>query len=183
MNAVSAFPPQADDDRWDVAVHAAQLWRASVIDALARSEAVVSETLLVLAAAPQRGGSVKLHQLLGQRLDELEKALKPSGAFSAEGKAALPKLIAFRQFEELRAALCHGVATVTLDRKGHWFVLIKLLSLGQHGAQRANIAFDQHEAAKLLAEIQSCGQQLASLLGSVRAAVKKSPQQTTKTAP
>lgn len=177
MNAVSTFPSQADDDLWDVAIHAAQLWRASVIDVLARSEAVVSETLLVLAAAPERGRSVKLNQLLGQRLDELEKALKPNGAFSAEGKAALPKLLAFRQFEDLRAALCHGVATVTVDRKRRWVMLIKLLSLGQHGPKRTTIAFDQHEAAEMLVEIQSCGQQLASALGNVRAAVKKPPQQ------
>lgn len=182
MNAISPIAPALSDALWEAATHSAQLWRATVIDVLAQSEAVVSETLLVLAAAPKRGSSVKLHQLLGQRLDELEKALKANGAFGVEGKAALPKLTAFRQYEELRAALCHGVVKVTLDRKRQWVVLIKLLSLAQNGTKRIVMTFEQQEAAAVLAEILSCGQQLSCALGHVRAAVKKPPQQATPSA-
>lgn len=182
MNAVSSLAPTADDSLWESAAQSAQLWRANVIDALAKSEAVVSETLLALVDAPQRGSTVKLHQLLGQRLDELEKALKPGGAFSVEGKTALPKLTAFRHYEDLRAALCHGVATVALDRKQQWILLIKLLSLGGNGAKRAVVIYEQQDAEALLAEIVSCGQQLSCALGNVRAAVKRASQQPIVTA-
>ncbi len=176
MSAITPVAELSNDALWDKAVVAAQLWRANVIDALAQSEAVVSETLVVLASVPQRGQSVKLNQLLGQRLDELEKAFKPKGAFDVEGKAALPKLKDFRQYEQLRAALCHGVATVTLDRSRHWVLIIRLLSLGTAGPQRVAVAVDQEEAARLIAEIRACGQRLSSSLGNVRAAVKASPQ-------
>lgn len=181
MNAISVIEPPTSDDPWMKGTRAAEQWRAMVIDSIAQAEAVVSETLLVLAAAPRRGASVKLHQLLGQRLDELEKALKLGGAFAAEGKAALPKLLAFRQYEDLRAALCHGVAKVTLDRKHNWVLAIRLLSLGQNGAKRSVMLFDQEEAAALLAEVRACGQQLACALGHVRAIVKKAPQQASST--
>ncbi len=176
MSAILPVTELSNDALWEKAKNAAQLWRANVIDALAQSEAVVSETLLVLSGVPQRGQSVKLHQLLGQRLDELEKALKPAGAFAAEGKAALPKLIDFRRHEALRAALCHGVATVALDRQRKWVVIIKLLSLAGSGPQRVTVAIDQEEAARLLDDIQGCWQRLSAALGNVRAAVKTSPQ-------
>lgn len=177
MNAMSSIASAVCDDPWQAGLRSAQLWRATVIDTLARGEAIVSETLVVLASDAGRGKSIKLNRLLGQRLDELEKALKPSGPFGAEGKSALAKLTAFRKYEAHRAALCHGIAKVSIDDKRHWVLLIKLLSLGPSGSERIVMTFEQREAAILLAEIENCCQQLSCALGQVRAFVTKPAKQ------
>lgn len=187
MNAVTPFEPTLDTAVWDRATRAANQWRSEAIDVLAQGEALVTEMLLTLHAVHGRGTQVKLRQLLGQRLADLHDAIKTDGPFATEGKCAVTRLAKFREHESLRATLCHGVATVALDRQRRWIMVIKLAALDSSGAKRTKLVIDGDEAAPLLAELQADVRNLRSAMGQITAALKsttvaKAPQQPVVTA-
>lgn len=188
MNAATPIEPGLDIAVWDRATRAAHQWRGEAIDVLAQGEAVVTEMLLTLHAVPGRGNAVKLRQLLGQRLSDLQDALKVDGPFAAEGKGAVARLAKFREHESFRAALCHGVATVAIDRQRRWLLVMRLVALECSGAKRTTLVINGEEAAPLLAELSADVRNLRSAMGQITAALKtttaaKPPQQAVKTAP
>ncbi len=186
MNAVTPIEPSIDLG-WDRAIRAAHQWRGEAVDILAQGEALVTEMLVKLHSVPGRGGGVKMRQLLGQRLSDLQEAIGPDGPFGVEGKGALTRLTRFREHEALRAALCHGVATVLIDRQRRWMLLIKLVALDASGPKRTNFTIEQQESDALIERLQSDVRNLAFALGQINAALKKTvaekpPQQARKTA-
>ena len=187
MNAVTPVEPTLDTAVWDRATRAANQWRSEAIDVLAQGEAVVTEMLLTLHAVHGRGEKVKLRQLLGHRLADLHDAINTGGPFASEGKCAIGRLTKFREHESLRATLCHGVATIALDRQRRWLMVIKLAALDSSGVKRTRLVIEGDEAAPLLAELQADVRNLRSAMGQITAALKntgvaKPPQQSPKTA-
>lgn len=75
------------------------------MQAFAQAEAAVTKTLLFLSSAGERGKAVQLRHLLGQRLDDIARALGPGGGFVNEGSLAHAALMAFRTHGSLRARL------------------------------------------------------------------------------
>jgi len=173
MNAVTPIERASDTEIWDGPTRAAHQWRGQAIDIIAQGEALVTEALVRLHSVPGRGADVKLRQLLGQRLSDLQEAIEPGGPFADEGKGARARLAKFRKHEPLRSALCHGVATVLVDRHRRWLLVVKLVALDASGPKLTKLAIEQEESAALLERLQSDVRNLASALGQISAALKK----------
>ncbi len=170
MNALTNIVPALPPEPFDAARDEVNAWRGRCLDAFARAEEAVTETLLVLAET-ERGKAIRLQHLVGQRFDELNTVLGEGGAFAGESKAAANALAAFRQHDELRAFLCHGVANVTLDKHGRWTVVMRVIALRARKAARSHRAMEQGEAGQLADGLAKASQKLRSHLKRVRAKV------------
>lgn len=168
MNAISSFDTIVPRAPFEAARDAAAAWRGRCLDTFARSEAAVSETLLVLAMDKGRGPAVKLPHLVGQRYDALLKAIGPQAGFAEEGKAAAGAIVQFQQHGALRARLAHGTFTVTLDHRGHWHIVARVLTFRGNQEARDLFVAEQETAAQILAAIAKDGCRLRSTLGQLR---------------
>jgi hypothetical protein len=171
MNAILPVEAASGGDAWERAVRSANAWRGQALQCFAQAETAVSESLLVLAADPERGEQVRLRRPIGQRFEDLASAVGAGGPFAAEGSRASQALSAFRQNEALRSFLCHGIVKVAIDRNEEWVVLIKTLSFLGRKPERSTLALDEREAKALLAKMKALGRSLASALQSLRARI------------
>ncbi|MBY8823847.1 hypothetical protein [Sphingomonas colocasiae] len=171
MNAQTKIEPALPPEPFDAARDKVNALRGRCMDAFARAEEAVTETLLVMAET-ERGKAIRLQHLVGQRFDELNTALGEGGAFAGEGKAASATLAAFRQHDDLRAFLCHGVAKVTLDKHGRWTVVMRVLALRARKAARTHRAMEQDEVAQLADQLAKASRKLCSQLGDLQAKVR-----------
>lgn len=168
MNAISSVQAALPRAPFDVARDAAATWRGRCLGAFARSEAAVTETLLVLAAVEGRGALLKLPHLVGQRYDALAGAIGPTGAFAKEGKGAVGALTRFRRHDALRTFVAHGVFTVTLDYRSRWHLTARVLALRAGRESRDVFVTDEGEAADILRAVEEDGGNLGSALGQIR---------------
>lgn len=158
-----------DDDAWDAATSAANLWRGQMIQVFAQAEQAVSETLVTLAADTKRGAKVRLRRLVGQRFEDLSLALGEH--FRDEGKSAAEALANFRRHEYLRPALCHGAAKLALDRHGHWLIIVKLVDFRSRHVERKTETIEQREAEAMLGNLQRDTRNLRSALQSLQSRI------------
>lgn len=165
-------PALPDAAAWDSALAAANAWRGAALQCFARAETSVTELLLVMAEAPERGPQVKLQHLVGPRFDGLAAAIAPSGPFAAEGKTALPAVEAFRAVDTLRVMLAHANSKVTLDRGGRWTLVMRVVSFRARKAERTVLVIEEKEAKERLADLALRTSRLTSELGRVRSALK-----------
>lgn len=168
MNAITPIEAALTRAPFDATRNAAAEWRGRCLDVFARTEAAVTETLLLLAAVKKREAVVKLPHLVGQRYDALASVIAPAGAFAEEGKRAAGALAKFRQHDSLRAFIAHGVFVVTLDRRGRWHLVARVLALRGGRESRALFVTEEGEAAEILRALDKAGGDLGSALGQVR---------------
>ncbi len=173
MNAISSIETALPRIAFEAAQDAAAAWRGRCLDVFARSEAAVTETLLVLAAVKGRGTSLKLPHLVGQRYDALSHAIDAGGAFADEGTAAAQAVAEFRKHDGFRTQISHGVFTVTLDHRGQWHLISRVLALRTGRASRDLFVTEQTEAAAILALLEKDGSRLRSVLGQLRHSVRE----------
>jgi hypothetical protein len=170
MNAILPCRQAIDAAAWEAAVCEVNTWRGEALQHFAVAETAASETLFQMASLP-RGANVRLRRLVGQRFEDLRLAIGPDGPFAKEGRKAAEALAAFSQHERLRAALCHGMAKVALDRHGQWLVILKVLAFQGRVEDRSSTAFEKREAEAVLADLKAASQKLASSLQSLRARI------------
>lgn len=168
MNAISLIEPALPCAPFDAARDAVAAWRGRCLDAFARSEAAVTETLLVLAAVDERGSSLKLPHLVGQRYDALSNAIGVGGPFAEEGKSAAMYLNEFQTHNAFRTQISHGVFHVTLDHRSQWTVVARVLALRAGQPKRDVLVADRAEAFELLETLEMDGRRLGSALGQLR---------------
>ncbi|GAA4021151.1 hypothetical protein GCM10022280_22140 [Sphingomonas swuensis] len=173
MNAISSIETALPRIPFEAARDAAAAWRGRCLDVFARSEAAVTETLLVLAAVKGRGASLKLPHLVGQRYDALSHAIGAGGAFADEGTAVAQAVAEFRKHDGFRTQISHGVFTVTLDHRGQWHLVSRVLALRTGRASRDLFVTEQTEAAAILASLEKDGSRLRSVLGQLRHRVRE----------
>lgn len=173
MNAISSIETALPRLPFEAARDAAATWRGRCLDVFARSEAAITETLLVLAAVKGRGASLKLPHLVGQRYDALANAVGAGGAFADEGTAAAQAVAEFRKHDGFRTQISHGVFTVTLDHRGQWHLVCRVLALRTGSASRDLLVTDQTEAAAILVLLEKDGSRLRSVLGQLRHGVRE----------
>lgn len=168
MNAIGSFEAALPRAPFEAAREAAAAWRGRCLDLFARGEAAVTETLLLLAADDELGASIKLPHLVGQRYDSLSNAIGAEGAFADKGKSAASALERFRQHDALRALMAHGTFTVTLDHRGRWHIVVRVIALRAGRKTTDLLATEQEGAAEILATIEKDGARLRSTLGQLR---------------
>lgn len=159
---------KTDEDQWEHAIAQVNRWRGSCVQRFAQTETAVTETLLVLNAVPEKGPSVKLPHLIGQRFEALKFVLGPEGAFAKEGTIAHEAVTAFLVRERLRAFLCHGIAKVALERSGNWIAIFNLTTLRSLKCDRTQLVVTQVEANAILEELKLNGNKLRIALGNLR---------------
>lgn len=157
-----------EDERWTNAIAQVNSWRGDCVQSFAHSESAVTETLLILNHVPEKGTSVKLPHLIGQRFEALKLATGSAGPFAEDGVKAHEAISGFLIREQLRAFLCHGVAKVALERSGNWIVIFNLTTLRSQKCERTQLVVTQSEAKALLEEIRFSGNKLGAVLGNLR---------------
>ena len=85
MNAISSIDLPIEDLAWERAIAAVNAWRGNALQYFAQAEAAVSETLLAMAAVPEKGSAVRLRRLVGHRFEDLRAAVAGDGPFAAVG--------------------------------------------------------------------------------------------------
>lgn len=171
MDRETSAIPAGSNDQWLHALNAANAWRGRCLDLFARSEAAVSETLLVMANRSSNGTVAKLPHLVGHRFEELATLIGPTGVFAAEGNASAAALSAFRPHEGLRASLAHGVGKVVLDQQGNWLLVLRTLTFRSKQPERTVVVIEQNEADEIVKSLQSAGRKLVSELANLRCAL------------
>ncbi|MBD8736246.1 hypothetical protein [Sphingomonas sp. CFBP 13706] len=146
-------------------------WRGACIDAFVRAEAATTECLAVLAEVEGRGILVRLPHLVGQRLDALQAMIGVGCPFEGEGRPAATALERFREHDEFRSTLCHGVGNVTLDRRGCWTVVLRVAVLRTRRLARSVQLFTENEAELRRSIVAAASRDLRSRLGQVRASI------------
>lgn len=160
--------PTKNHDQWEDATAQVSRWRGDCLQSFTQSETAVTETLLILNAVKEKGASVKLPHLIGQRFEALRIAIGPEGPFAKDGKKAHEAISAFLVREQLRAFLCHGVAKVALERSGSWIAIFNLTTLRSQKCDRTQLVVTQVEANGILQEIKQSGNKLGTALGNLR---------------
>ena len=166
MTAHSPILAQGDHDAWAAATDAANAWRGEAIQLFAKAELAVSETLRALGEQPGKGAKVRLRRLVGQRFEDLATAL--SDLDSERRARASGSLARFRDLEEVRPYLCHGVAKVALDRRGFWIAILKLVDLRASRVSVHTRSFEEREARVLIEDLSKRTRDLLAALQSVR---------------
>lgn len=146
-------------------------WRGHTIHAFTRGETAVTDCLVALAEVKGRGSRISLPHLAGQRLEALSTAIRSGGPFEAEGGAAVPVLEEFRAQMELRNMLCHGAAQVTLDSKGRWTVVLRLVTFRSQRACREALVLTEAEAEEKRDRISRLSHQLCDRLAQTRSSL------------
>jgi hypothetical protein len=168
MNAQIQIESAVDDLLWGRIVQDVNAWRGACLQCFCTAEAGISETLLVLNSIADKGASVRLRHLIGQRFDDLAAAIGPEGVFAEEGKIAFKALEAFRTQEGLRTYLAHGVARISVERSGKWVLVFRQLSIRARQSDRTMLLMEEDEGIETLAEIKRKSQHLCSVLGNLR---------------
>ena len=134
-------------------------------------EMAVTETLLALSVVTPAGTTIRLRHLIGQRLEDLAAATALGGPFEEVGKAARSELLQYRErHEAFRNLLCHGFARVSVERTGHWVLVLRAVAVHAGKAERNTLVLDQSEALARLDSLKRDGGKLTSLLGQLRKA-------------
>ena len=141
------------------------------MDEFARAEAAVSEALLLLSEVPGRGEPVSLPHLVGQRFAALGELVSENGAFAAEGKGVAKSLAEWNVHHSFRSLLCHGTATVTVDHRGRWHLVLKMLTFRSGEAVREAMVVDEDEAAERLTALHASRQRLEGRLRGMTAGI------------
>nr|KMW32822.1 hypothetical protein BV87_00410 [Sphingobium yanoikuyae] len=147
---------------WPDLWQSASAWRGRMIEEFARAEAAVTEALIQLSNVPTKGKNINLPHLVGQRFAALAEAIGTDGPFAVEGKALSKALEEFIAFETLRATLCHGTQTITVDHKGRWHVTLRLQALRNGKVVRETLVLDENEAIERCKMIHAARQRLES---------------------
>jgi hypothetical protein len=149
---------------WSTASQNFSVWRNSGLECFAQAEVAVTHTLVSLAADPVRGTGVKLRHLFGQRLQDLETAIGPSGAFELLGKIPLQALLAFQSEANLRPFLAHSVAKIAVDRDGEWIAIMTHSSFKSKQLEKHKLMIEKTEALSRLKALQAKTQSLCAHL-------------------
>lgn len=174
MNAITLEPkPTLPDEPFIAAELRVNEWRGRCLGIFAKAEATVTDCLLALAAVEGRGQQVGLPYLVGQRLEALSSAFAVGAPFEVEGRPAARALAEYREHDALRPMLCHGVFTLTLDRRGTWTIVLRLTALRSRCASRETMVLTEAEAEAICNDLRRKWHQLSCQLGTVRASLRK----------
>jgi hypothetical protein len=158
-------------ERFDEATERVNTWRGQCLATLARAETAVTKCLpYVLARAAVRDRPKQIH-LIGQRYAALDAALASnswSGRHSAKALKAVREMAAYHH---LRVLLCHGTATISIDRRGTWISVWYIATLDASSIVNNVEVVTQDDAAKLAGALKRAGDRLCSLLANVQAEI------------
>lgn len=171
MNAITDIVPVAGTD-WNKIYDEVNAWRGLCLHHISLTEMAVTETLLRLEAVKPDGALIHLRQLIGQRFEDLGKAIGPEGIFADKGQHAFAALLQYRERQTiLRDQLCHGTIKVAVQPSGKWLITIRSISIRSRQVDRGLIVLDQSEATAKLNDLKDDSQKLSASLGNLRNSV------------
>ena len=154
---MTARPPPASfilpREPFDSAVRCVNEWRGRCLDAFARAECAVTQSLIALSQTPDGGQLVRLPHLVGQRFEALCTAIGQEGPFGKYADSVPQALDRFRAHDRLRTMLTHGVGEITLDAQGRWTLVLRLVSLRSGCPAQDLLAIREEEADQLREEV------------------------------
>lgn len=156
---------RADAKWWSLAEERFNAWRGRCLHTFTCVEASISQAVLRLHAAHP---DTSLPHLAGQRVAVLTQAAGPGGFWPDP-----PLLAAIEDFQSkdgLRAALCHGRASVTINRAERWTAVLRLLVFRANKADHSLMVVVETEADALLADLVRKGGRVTQHLSNWHAA-------------
>jgi hypothetical protein len=161
--------PKQPATNWDAVFAEVNAWRGACVHHFSAVEVAVTETLLSLSEIGPGGTAIRLRHLIGQRLEDMTAAVAPDGPFHDAGKAAHGDLVHYREkHETFRNLLCHGFTKISVERNGHWVLVMRVLAIRSGKAERNTLVLDQSDALAKLEALRRDGGRLASALGQLR---------------
>ncbi|MEL1251847.1 hypothetical protein [Aurantiacibacter gilvus] len=149
-------------------------WRGKCLDLYSRAERTVSKTLEV---AREVGLTSSIDHLAGNRLGELEAAIG-RGAVPSKLKRGLNNAIAeWKEVEQNRFYLAHGIMRVSLDRERQWVLLIDARVYRSNEGTDYRWPLLEKEALDFMDRLQAAFENLSSRLGNLREHLTGAQQQ------
>ena len=156
---MAVFPSEPFDD----AIERINAWRGSCLQIFARVEMAVSHCLI--EARRIDPSTAQLPPLVGLRFNALSELLKTA---TNVPRHLVEALEAFRVHDKLRHAMCHGVATVLMDRNGRWSVKMDGIRFHSNCAEPFIWLISEAETHEHLAKLQADSRKLSATLGQLR---------------
>ncbi|MBT0668473.1 hypothetical protein HT136_08825 [Novosphingobium profundi] len=167
MNAITL--QRLPEEPFTLATNRVNEWRGICIDHFTRIEMATTKCLATLSLDAKRGAQVRLPHLVGQRLEALASLIRPEAPFADEGKGALPILEKCIANIALRTMLCHGTGKVTLDARGEWTYVLRLVAFRSKMIQNDIQVITEGESEALRDDLKRLAQDTSSRLGQIRA--------------
>lgn len=159
----------SQEQNWEAVFAEVNAWRGSCIHHFSMVEMAIADTLLTLSTARPEGAAVRLRHLIGQRLEDLVAAIGPDGPFEEVGRHTFPQLLQYREkHEAFRNLLCHGMIKISIERSGHWILLIRTLVIRARQVERSIQILEKADAITKITELKRDTGKLVSKLGQLR---------------
>ncbi|MEO6040698.1 MAG: hypothetical protein ABIP41_02245 [Croceibacterium sp.] len=140
-------------------------WRGRCIDVFAKGERAVGQ---VLELANAKDGSIKIRHLAGQRMADVEEIVDKMTATASQQQAARDAIGNWKDAENKRAFIAHGISTPLLDRNGYWYVHLDFVAYRGSRCEARRWSVSGSEAVEFEASLTEAFKGLATQLGQVR---------------
>lgn len=150
---------------FEIAAGEIEGWRGRCLNIFSRGEHAVAAALQVARAQDPK---VRIQHLAGQRLTELQR-VSELGAGTERQKAGLASALAsWKECDERRPCLSHGMTTVLLDRNGEWHVQFDMTVWRANQPYPEKLSWSKNEAVAFEARLVDCFKILSSQLGQFK---------------
>jgi hypothetical protein len=149
----------------DIARAEIEAWRGECLDLFAQGEAMIG-ALLELGLAKKF--KVQLSQYASQRTLEAMQLIDMIGGSEAEVKDATDALFVWQGVESRGELLAHGTSRTTLDRDGHWYAVIDMVTYRAGKPNRGRWVVNQAESEDFLKQLGKAFTKLKLQLGCTR---------------
>ena len=149
----------------DVARAEIEAWRGECLDLFAQGEAMIGA---LLELGLQKKFEIRLDQYAAQRTLEAMRLIDLIGGSDAEVKDAGDALLRWQGVESRGELLAHGTSKTTLDRDGHWYAVIDMVTYRAGKANRGRWVVNQAESEDFLKQLGKATTKLKLQLGCAR---------------
>lgn len=132
-----------------------RLWRGRFVEEFALDETLVSEALAFLSDFAVEGRKSLLPHLLGQRFEALKAVVGANGDLAGLGSRVAKALDHFKDFQALRAFICHGHGIVTVEEDGKWVETLHLVTFRGAAIHRESVQITEDEAMLIVEQLRA----------------------------
>lgn len=169
VNAIFDISPVLPHEPFQHASREVNEWRGRCLHLLGQVEAAITDCLLSMSKVPGRGGEVRLQHLIGQRYEELAKAISSDGPFRVEGGKVSKAFSKFRESDFPRNMLCHATSEIALNEKGEWVAIFRHIRLKAGEQIRAETFVTRKSADDIQKQLSRQARSLCDRLTDLRA--------------
>jgi hypothetical protein len=154
-------------DPFQIARSEIDQWRGKCLNAFSKGEAVIGKALEGLALLSAGGHALKIEHLAGQRATQLANMLPKLSLTERQRNAISSALDDWRNREQERTFLAHGVVAAGLQRNSEWFAIFDVRVFRNGIAEQRRWAVSRAEADDFAVALKSAADKLAQSCGAI----------------